>query len=61
MAAADLNGDGSIDLAVADYGVVGAGGVHIFLNTGTGAMRKGVDLAVQNPGAILAADFNMMG
>lgn len=61
VAAADFNGDGSMDLAVADYGVFGAGGVHVFLNTGTGAMRPGVDLAVQNPGAILAADFNRDG
>jgi hypothetical protein len=61
VAAADFNGDGSIDLALADYGVFGAGGVHILLNTGTGAMKKGVDLAVQNPGAILAADFNRDG
>jgi hypothetical protein len=61
IAAADFNGDGSVDFAVADYGVFGAGGVHIFLNTGNGVMKQGVDLAVQNPGAILAADFNRDG
>lgn len=58
VAAADFNGDGSVDLAVADYGVTGAGGVHVFLNTGLGGMQKTADLAVQNPGAILARDFN---
>jgi len=61
VAAADFNGDGSIDLAVADYGVFGSGGVHLFLNTGDGAMKKGADLAVLNPGAILTADFNRDG
>lgn len=56
VAAADFNGDGRIDLAVANFG---SNSVSIFLNNGSGGFGAPTDYAAgTNPSSIVAADFN---
>ncbi len=56
VAAADLNGDGHVDLAVAD---AGTDTVNVFFGSGTGTFSAGPVLALSAPPtAILSGDFN---
>jgi len=60
--AADVNGDGKLDLIVACYNtlnVTGGGTVTVFLGNGDGTFSHNADYAVRNhPTAVVAADFN---
>jgi len=59
--AGDVNGDGNLDLLVADYNNGGPGSVSVFLGDGTGkfAAATGGPLAVgQGPRGMVLADFN---
>jgi hypothetical protein len=59
IAVGDFNGDGKLDLAVANYD---SGNVTILLNNGTGGFTVGNTLTVgTNPADIIAADFNNDG
>ena len=54
--AGDFNGDGRLDLAVANYG---DNTVSVLLGKGDGTFQPQVTYAVgSNPGAIVAGDFN---
>lgn len=56
LATGDFNGDGRMDIAVANFG---GGDVSVLLGNGDGAFQAAVNYAVgQNPAAIVAADFN---
>jgi len=59
--AADVNGDGNLDLLVADYNSGGPGSVAVFLGDGTGkfAAATGSPFAVgRGPRGMVVADFN---
>lgn len=61
LAAADLNADGTIDLAVANAGIVGfdPGNARILTNSGTGTFSNGTILTTGfNPVSIAAARIN---
>ncbi len=56
MAAADLNGDGKPDLAIAN---TGANTVSVLLNDGDGTFAPKVDYPTNaQPGWVVAADLN---
>jgi hypothetical protein len=55
VAVADFNGDGHADLAVA---ASGDNQVNILLGKGSGLFTKGVSLAAQGAGAVVARDLN---
>ncbi len=55
VAVADLNGDGKLDLAIADSF---AGSIDILLGNGDGTFRQGVILPASLPAEIRAADLN---
>jgi FG-GAP-like repeat len=64
LVAADLNGDGATDLAVASFGAADAGGsVTVLLNNGNGDFISPANSfgAGTNPASIVAADFNADG
>src|SRR5262249_43949805 len=59
VAAADFDGDGRVDLAIADYG---GGTVSVLTNLGAGKLAPPLELAaVTNPGEIVAADLDSDG
>ncbi len=59
IAAGDFNGDGKLDLAVANND---SGDISIFLNQGDGAFQPARNLpATTNPASVAAADFNNDG
>jgi hypothetical protein len=60
VAVADLNGDGTPDLAVANSG---SGNVSILLGNGDGTFQAGVnfDAGMPNPDALATGDFNQDG
>jgi hypothetical protein len=63
LALADLNGDGKLDLAAANYGFTGsapsAGKISILLGKGDGTFQTPVNYtAAQNPGTLAVADVN---
>jgi len=61
IAAADFNGDGKIDLAVANSGTQSAddGGISILLGNGDGTFQPARNLSAgQNPGCVAAGDLN---
>ena len=63
LTAADFNGDGKIDLAVADFGTVGSasdpGGIDILLGKGDGTFLPAVKSAAGvNPNLVAAGDWN---
>jgi 6-phosphogluconolactonase (cycloisomerase 2 family) len=55
LVAADLNGDGKLDLAVADYS---SSRVGVLLGNGDGTFLPAAAYTVTNPGGIAAGDFN---
>ena len=56
VAAADLNGDGKVDLAVANHG---PSKVSVLIGNGDGTFQVAVDYATgTNPNAVTARDFN---
>jgi hypothetical protein len=64
VAAADFNGDGNQDLAVADFGTnVGIGGISILLGNGNGSFAAPVKIGpnVDNVFQVLTGDFNRDG
>ncbi|HEY7098856.1 MAG TPA: VCBS repeat-containing protein [Terriglobales bacterium] len=64
VAAADFNGDGNQDLAVADFGTnVGVGGISILLGNGSGGFAAPVKVGpdVDNVFQVLTGDFNRDG
>ncbi len=57
--AGDVNGDGKLDLLVADYNGGGPGTVTVFLGNGAGGFTAGGAFAVgQGPRGMVVADFN---
>jgi hypothetical protein len=55
---ADFNGDGKLDLAVADSGLsTSPGGLYIFLGNGNGTFQTGTGYS-DNPGTLALGDFN---
>jgi hypothetical protein len=59
LAAADLNADGKLDLAVANFG---SNSISIFLGKGDGTFAPKIDIAVgRTPASIIAGDFNQDG
>jgi hypothetical protein len=58
ITAADLNGDGKLDLVVTDWGV-GANAVSVLIGNGDGTFAANVDYPVgQSPDAVAAVDLN---
>ncbi len=56
VAAADFNGDGKVDLVVANVGV------SVLLNTGAGVFQAGQNISAgSNPTQVVVADFNSDG
>src|SRR5262249_45932311 len=59
FAVADFNGDGKLDVAVAQYN---ASSVGVFLGQGNGTLGTRVDYTMQvNPTSLVAGDFNADG
>jgi len=62
LAVGDFNGDGKLDLAVANNGLGAGNTVSILLGNGDGTFRPHVDyLAAAAPVAVVAGDFNKDG
>jgi hypothetical protein len=62
IAVADFNRDGKLDLAVANEGPTGGGGLAILLGNGDGTFLPPVFLTSGvNPASLVAADFNADG
>ena len=60
--AADFNGDGILDLAVANAGSVPVGSVSILIGNGDGTFQDHVDYATGGgPGWVATGDFNSDG
>ena len=59
MAVGDFNGDGILDIAVANFGSFTGNTVSVFLGNGNGTFKPKVDYAVSlGPLSVVAADFN---
>jgi hypothetical protein len=55
----DFNGDGILDLAVANFGSFGGNTVSVFLGNGNGTLNPKVDYTVSGaPLSVVAGDFN---
>src|SRR5260370_24517321 len=61
VAVVDSNGDGRLDLAVANF-VSGGNNVSVLLGNGDGTFQTGVDFAAgADPSSLVVADFNRDG